>query len=53
MLTVMETLQVLRDETLRLREELAMSEAAVASSVLQRQQLAIEFENLREEHFRA
>jgi hypothetical protein len=53
MLTVTETLQALRDETQRLREELAVSEAAVASSVFQRQQLAIEFENLREEHLRA
>jgi hypothetical protein len=52
-LTVTETLQALRDEAQRLREELAASEAAVASSVLQRQQVAVEFENLREEHLRA
>jgi hypothetical protein len=52
-LTVAETLQALRDESQRLREELAASEAAVASSVLSRQQLAIEFENLRQEHLRA
>jgi hypothetical protein len=46
-------LVALRDEAQRLREELTASEAAVASSVLQRQQLAVEFENLREEHLRA